>query len=135
MKRNKLYAILLLACMAGGAWLIYNINFPSDECAKGICIFKNATTIPCPSCGTTRAIESLIHGDFIASLRINPFGIIVFLIVLVMPLWILIDVVRRRNSLWCFYKRIELFLQRPQVAIPLSALVIVNWIWNISKGL
>lgn len=135
MKRNKLYAILLVACMAGGAWLFYNVSLSEAECAGGICLLKSTTNIPCPSCGSTRAILSLLHGNFISSLRINPFGIIVFAIVLIAPLWILTDVLRRRSSLLNFYNRFESFLQRPRVMIPFAFLVLINWIWNITKGL
>ena len=29
----------------------------------------------------------------------------------------------------------ETYLKRPQLAIPLVIIVIINWIWNITKGL
>lgn len=135
MKKTRLYALLLIACSAGIIWLFYNANMKADECAAGICLFKSATNIPCPSCGTTRAIISLLHGDVISSLRMNPFGLIVLLITVVTPVWIMTDVIRRRSSVFDFYRRAEIFLQRPRVMIPFAAMVLINWIWNISKGL
>lgn len=135
MKKKQLYAFLLVACLAGGGWLFYNISLNETECAGGICLFKGATSIPCPSCGSTRAVLTLFKGDLISSLLINPFGIIVFLIVLLTPLWILADLLTRRSSLLNFYNRVESYLQRPPVMIPFAFLVLINWIWNITKGL
>jgi hypothetical protein len=132
MNRNRLYAFLLLACVAGTIWLLYNLN--STE-TTGVCLFKGITNIPCPSCGSTRAIESLLHGDVMHSLKINPFGVIVALILFITPFWIIADIIIRRNSLYKFYQGVEKFFQRPRVLIPFALFVLVNWIWTISKEL
>ena len=39
------------------------------------CIFKFATGLPCPGCGFTRAIVSIVRGDLAASLRWHPLAI------------------------------------------------------------
>ena len=39
------------------------------------CIFRKATGIYCPGCGSTRALRALFGGDFFAALRYNPFSI------------------------------------------------------------
>jgi hypothetical protein len=101
----------------------------------GICLFKQVTDVPCPSCGSTRSVLSVLHGDFAGALLWNPFGIIILGILLVCPLWILFDVLFKRDSLHHFYLRTELFLKRKWVAIPAILLVLLNWIWNILKGL
>jgi hypothetical protein len=36
------------------------------------CPFRAITGIPCPSCGTTRSLVHLAHGDFAGSLILNP---------------------------------------------------------------
>ncbi|MCE2771205.1 MAG: DUF2752 domain-containing protein [Saprospiraceae bacterium] len=100
-----------------------------------VCLIKNATNIPCPSCGTTRAVVSLVNGDFFEALFLNPFGYIVALIMLLAPIWIVFDLISKKNSLFIFYQKIEKFLVRPKLAILLIFLVLANWIWNISKGL
>lgn len=41
------------------------------------CIFRKATGIYCPGCGSTRALRALFEGDFLAALRYNPFSIAV----------------------------------------------------------
>ena len=134
--RSKLYAILLIACMAGYIWLLYGItNQRTESKSIEVCLIKHATNIPCPSCGSTKAVISLIEGNFFKALSINPFGIIIAAIMLITPLWILFDVASKRQSLYDFYKRTEFFLKKPSVAIPLVLLVVINWIWNITKAL
>jgi Protein of unknown function (DUF2752) len=36
------------------------------------CLFRAVTGIPCPSCGTTRSLVHLAHGDIAGSLILNP---------------------------------------------------------------
>lgn len=100
-----------------------------------VCPIKLATGVPCPSCGTTGSTMAILHGDFLAGLTLNPFGFVVAAIMLITPLWILYDRITRRETLFHFYKELEQRLKRPSIALPLIVLVIVNWVWNITKGL
>ena len=56
-------------------------------------------------------------------------------ILLVTPGWIIFDLLLKKDTLFRFYNRTELFLKRKWIAIPAILLVILNWIWNIYKGL
>ncbi len=136
MARNKLYAILSMACAAGYIWLMltYHRTF-SLALEPGVCLFKRVTGVPCPSCGSTRSVLSILKGDFLAGILLNPFGIIIVLILLVFPVWIIYDVLSRRDTLFNAYNRTELFLKRKWIAIPAILLVLLNWIWNIAKSL
>ena len=134
--RSKLYTILIIACLAGYIWLFYSVSkFQPENNDVEVCLFKCVTHIPCPSCGSTRSVISIIHGDFLQALYINPFGIIVAGIMLVTPIWILFDIIIRKKTLYDFYIRIETLLRKPGIAIPLILLVLINWIWNIIKEL
>ncbi len=136
LNRNKLYSILFISCIAGYIWLYISLNNTvTSSQAYDVCLIKHITNIPCPSCGSTRSIVSLTNGNFIEALHINPMGFIVAAIMFIAPLWILIDLATRRKTLFEFYQKIETYLKRPQYAIPLILLVIINWIWNIAKGL
>jgi hypothetical protein len=134
--RNKLYLILFIACLAGYIWLYFSItkNITENNSAE-VCLIKHVTNIPCPSCGSTRSVISLTKGDFIGALNINPIGYLVAIIMLIAPIWILVDTVRNAKTLFDFYQKIESYLKQPKIAIPLILLVIINWIWNITKGL
>jgi hypothetical protein len=134
--RGKLYAILFILCMAGYAWLYYCVKTNiTEKKSVEICLIKRVTSLPCPSCGSTRSVISLVKGEFSDALTINPLGYIVAAIMIMTPAWVLIDTVLKKKTLFKFYQKIELYLKKPQFAIPLIVLVITNWLWNISKGL
>lgn len=42
-----------------------------------LCPFRLVTGYPCPFCGTTRAVGSLLLGDISASVALNPLGLVV----------------------------------------------------------
>lgn len=135
LNRNKLYSLLLTACLVGYIWLYFSITKNSTlDRATEVCLIKQVTNIPCLSCGSTRSIISLFSGDFIGALNLNPIGYLVAFIMLVAPFWIIIDTVMRSNSLFDFFQKTETYLKKPKIAIPLILLVTINWIWNITKG-
>jgi hypothetical protein len=132
--RNKLYFILFIACFVGYVWLYFGLTLVENNSFE-VCFIKQTTNIPCPSCGSTRSVISLLHGNFIDALKMNPLGYIVAMIMIVAPFWVIFDVAFKKKSLFSFYKNIESFLKKPRHSIPLILLLIMNWIWNILKGL
>jgi Protein of unknown function (DUF2752) len=137
MKRNKLYKLIILACFFGYSWLFF-VNYIAVKSSKidfTVCLVKRVTSYPCPSCGSTRAISLFFEGNIITSLWLNPFGIIVSLIMIFCPIWIVIDFYTKKDSFYQFYRKTEAVLKTKSVYIPLILLVILNWIWNINKQL
>lgn len=98
-------------------------------------MIKNVTGYPCPSCGTTRAVRLLWKGNIIESLMMNPFGILVFLIMIIAPLLIAYDVLFKKATFYNLYNKIEITARTKWIAIILIILVLLNWIWNIKKGI
>jgi hypothetical protein len=136
LNRNKLYSLLLITCLAGYIWLYYSITKNNaGNISAEVCLIKHVTNIPCPSCGSTRSVILLSKGDFIGALNLNPIGYLVAFIMLVAPIWIITDTIFRSNTLFDFYQKTETCLKQPKFAIPSILLVIINWIWNITKGL
>ncbi|MEO6681520.1 MAG: DUF2752 domain-containing protein [Ginsengibacter sp.] len=136
LNRNKLYTFLIIACAAGYIWLYFGLpNNGLKINPVNVCLIKHVTSIPCPSCGTTRSVISLTKGHFIEAFKMNPFGYVILLIMFLTPLWIAIDIATKQKTLFVFYQKMENHLRRPSFAIPLILLVIINWIWNITKGL
>lgn len=136
MTRNKLYAILSAACAAGYGWLAFTYYQQVSHLAEpGICLFKRITTIPCPSCGSTRSVLSLLKGDIAGAFYWNPFGILLVSVLFITPFWIFYDLVSRKESLLTMYLNAEQLVGRKWIAIPGIIIVIMNWVWNISKGL
>lgn len=134
MSKNRLYAIILIACLSGFIYLIYSFQgFKTSDTT--VCLIKNLSGFPCPSCGTTRAVTLVFRGRFWESLQMNPFGILVSAIMTIVPFWILSDLMLKKESFFIFYKKAEAVLRRKGMAIPLIILVFLNWMWTIYKDL
>ena len=135
MTRSKLYTLLAIACLAGYIWLGYNLTNAISQNNFGVCIIKESTGYPCPSCGSTRSVVSLINGNLRDALYWNPIGLILVVILVVTPFWLGFDLVLKKQSVLNFYDRIEHVFQQRKYAIPAIILVLLNWIWNFYKGL
>ncbi|MEZ4853227.1 DUF2752 domain-containing protein [Flavobacterium sp.] len=134
MKKNKLYFFLLSACFLGFCWLYFAIHYEKNN-TTSVCFIKNTTSIPCPSCGSTRAVLELSKGNIVNAILINPFGLFIALGLLLIPFWILIDMLLKKDSFYQLYQKIEKIIQKKPIAIILIILVLLNWFWNIKKGL
>jgi hypothetical protein len=133
--KNKLYTVFLTAAVAGYAYFFYSLYYRSESSTLSLCMIKDVTGYPCPSCGTTRAIKLLFQQRWIDSLLMNPFGIIVALLMLTVPLWIVKDIVLKKETFYFWYKKAEGTIKKPWLASILILLVLLNWIWNIYKHL
>lgn len=132
MPKKKLYALVIIAWFSGFIYLFYHL-LNSGNTNFSFCIIKNVTGFPCPSCGTTRAIELILAGKFQQSIVINPFGIVVALLMTVIPIWVILDVLLKKESFYSYYKKMEEILKIKWLATILISLVLLNWIWNIYK--
>lgn len=68
--------IPIFATLILGVWLVLVcvatvINFKLSKFVD-LCLFKRFTGYPCPTCGTTRGIISLFHGEYIQAWLFNP---------------------------------------------------------------
>lgn len=134
MTRTKLYSLLLIACLVGFIYIFFTIHNLQNPTFR-VCIIKNLMGYPCPSCGTTRAVTLILQGGIIESLLLNPFGIIVAIIMTAFPFWILIDIILKKETFYRWYKKTEVAIRKPWFAMILILLVLLNWIWNIYKHL
>ncbi len=68
---NTRFAAVVLAVTAVGiAATVFFFN-PSAHNFYPVCQFHRLTGLNCPSCGMTRALYALLHGDFLTALRDN----------------------------------------------------------------
>lgn len=138
MRSNKnLYWILLILSTACYAWI--GFHFFSGEIhdtSATVCLFKNITGIPCPSCGITRSLLLLISGDLQGAALMNPLGLFAAAALLACPSWILIDLLTGKNTLTLSFLWTEKKIKtKKPIYIPLVALALLNWGWNILKEL
>jgi hypothetical protein len=137
MTPKKLYWIISLMTLGSFVWIGYHlIHAESLYSSSTLCLFKNVTGIPCPSCGVTRSVFMVIQGEWMQALMLNPLGFIALLFLVVSPGWMIADFILKKESLFQSYLKTEqLIRNNKRIYIPLIALVAINWIWNITKGL
>jgi hypothetical protein len=135
MKKHRLYTILGIACAVGYSWLFLASRLLESNIGIHLCFIKTVFGIPCPTCGSTRAVLLLTRGDLIGSLLLNPIGLILSIIMVVTPFWLAYDLLTRKDTLFIAYQQFERTVRVKWVAVILIALVAANWIWNFYKPL
>jgi hypothetical protein len=131
--RNRLYGLLALLCTGGYAWVYYNLTRAAEN-ELYTCTFKKIAGIPCPSCGSTRSVISLMQGDLVQAVIWNPMGLALMISMALIPVWIVYDLFNKKRTLFIAFRKAELFFSRKRFAIPALLLLVANWIWNIYKG-
>ncbi|HZX73781.1 MAG TPA: DUF2752 domain-containing protein [Cyclobacteriaceae bacterium] len=139
MKPNQLYLLFTTLILAGYGWVGFHLFQPEPKLQEntivGTCVFKSVTGISCPACGTTRSVVHLAHGDVEQAALINPFGFLAFLFLILIPFWLIYDLTFKQHSLYSAYVRTEKTIKtKAWVYIPLIMIVMINWLWNISKN-
>ena len=126
--------MLTFLSMAGYAWIGLQFLIPGEGFT--VCLFRNVTGLPCPSCGVTRSLLLIIGGDLQQALLVNPLGPVAAIALAGVPLWILKDFVTRKSTLSPLFLRIEKKIKtKKTIYMPLIALALLNWGWNILKEL
>ncbi len=121
------YLIIIFSIIIG-YFILYKYSNLTD--GHFLCLFKFVTNIPCAGCGTTRATILLLKGHLGQSILINPLGIIVAITLSISIFWMLFDIVRNKKTFFPFLnkKRSSRFI------LFFVLLTLVNWAWNIYKG-
>ena len=126
---NKLKKITIIAViLAGYFFLIFYPHFINNY---SFCLFKDITEIPCPACGSTRATILLFKGEVLQSILMNPLALVTNFGILVSLLWLIYEIITGRNEFMNFMKKD--WSKRYKVLI--AVIIIINWIWNIKKGI
>lgn len=122
MIKNKVYAII--AICAGSIALFFSP-----------CLIKTLTGYPCPACGTRRAVVCALKGHFGESLQINPYGILFLLIGLYILIAYLYSRITHTDFLHQFNSKAEKLVSKKYMIIIFILLMLLNWSWNIHKGI
>ncbi|MEN2718840.1 DUF2752 domain-containing protein [Capnocytophaga sputigena] len=135
MTTKKFYTFITLLCLASWGWLLSHFLSHRHDIGVAVCVIKNVTGYPCPSCGTTRSVVSFFEGHWLEALLINPLGVLAAIALVSIPLWLLCDLFLKKPTLYRSFITFERVFKRPQVYIPFFIFILLNWIWNIYKGL
>ena len=109
---------------AAAVWLLR-----LDRIPLSFCLFKAFTGLPCPTCGSTRALGRLFALDFAGALRMNPFATVVAVVV---AGWAVVDLalLPRRQALGLEVS------PRLGIALRVGALLlfVANWVYLVAAG-
>lgn len=116
----------------------YNYSRTSEFSVKnnnepGFCMIRSLTGVPCPSCGMTRSVTTMVHGNIYEAIWWNPLGIMMFIAMIIFPGWIIADWIRKKHTFYNFYFQVEKLFQIKPIAIIAVFLMTMLWIWNIFK--
>lgn len=66
---------------------------------------------------------------------LNPNGILLALMLVLIPLWMLFDLLGGRSTYYTFFQKAEAALAGRRLFLLILTLILLNWIWNICKHL
>jgi hypothetical protein len=106
------FALGVFVAFATPPWLVSRL----------FCPLKAATGVPCPTCGSTRAVQALMHFDIAAAFQLNP------LTTLALGAW----------ALFALYGAVVVIARLPRLrwsgrdlgrplALGVGAALVVNW--------
>lgn len=103
---------LVLAVLAAGSVIL-----AAHAAGIVICPVRRLFGVPCPGCGSTRAVLLLLRGDFFGAATMNPVAVALSIVV---PLW------------WLFFRRRE-WSRGAKAAVLVVATVAVSasWAWKL----
>lgn len=128
---------LLLLYVIGLAWYVFNA-IVSATCLSPIivCPIKRITHFPCPGCGLTRGIMAISKGNVLdAIFSYNALSVVFLPTAVIAGLWGLFDAVTGNDSLHQILLKTDRLLHHKIVLIVALAITVLNWAWNVSKGL
>lgn len=134
MNKRKLYITLLSISIAGYIWLFFSSSSDGTHFWRG-CGLKQFFHIPCPACGSTRAMRLLLTGEFKESLLLNPNGLVLLSAMMIIPLWIVMDLLLNKDSFYNSYQYVEQKLKNKRILFSFLFLYLINWGWNLMKFL
>jgi hypothetical protein len=106
--------------VAGITWAalvgVFVLIKPADSEAT-LCLFRNATGLPCPTCGSTRAVLAAADGRLVDAVTFNP---LLAVVVLIGVVWLAGGRIYSANRWAPFW-------------IGMAVLLAVNWAWVIMR--
>lgn len=134
-KRAQRKAFLLFLSFGGYGWILWSLFAQSSgENLPLLCPIKRITGIPCPSCGSTRSLVKVLHGQLEDAFLINPIGL-GLAIGLVLAPFLLVSEFKTAGNRPTLSDKIEAVFRKKLVYVPALIFIVLNWVWNIHKGL
>lgn len=113
-----MWAVAIVVVWLGLVWVSH--RYAPDVT---LCHFKRITGVACPTCGLTRGVTTMLHGDVAGGLRYNPFVLGAGLVLLA---------VLAARLLLARLPRLEFSAKEKRIAwVALIVLLLANWAYVI----
>jgi len=125
-KKGELNLPLVYFLVAGGGVFAVIILRSFNRLPHFPCVFKTVTGFPCPTCGSTRVVTSLLKFDIIEAFGWNP---LVFLIGIAFIIWVSYGFYMQISG-----KKIKIRLSKKEslfIKLVLLILFFSNWIYLV----
>ena len=119
-KRVPVLVLLALALLMSLAYCVIEFHIPAP-----VCLLRQSTGIPCPTCGGTRSLAAWVQLDLPAAFRFNP---LIFLASVAALLWSIVRGVERLSGKTFLPTRL-LIPDSPWAWLAGSVAVALNWIY------
>lgn len=129
---RRFYTIWAIMLLVSYAWI--GIQF-ADGCSYSIivCPSRLLYGVPCPGCGTTRALMKLLDGQVVEALRININVIIAATVLAGSPVVMIADMITGRGIGLRIWQTFELCMKKRIVFAIFIAMEFVIWMNNINQ--
>lgn len=77
--KDRIAIIFLALLVAAGSAIVYSVE-PTEASWLPKCPFHAITGLECPSCGSTRALHYILHGELYRGLSFNPMAPLLWLL-------------------------------------------------------
>ena len=77
----------------------------------------------------------MFRGEWLSALYYNPIGVLLAVLMVVIPIWIVADLLMNSSSFLRAYRQTEAIFQRRLYAFIGIVAILINWIWNFQKYL
>jgi hypothetical protein len=130
--KGALYRLVAITCTVIYTWVGFNLTKASitGQFAPEVCLFKRTTGVPCPFCGTTRSIMSILKGEWVQSILLNPLGLILTCIAVILPIWMLVDYLRGANSFYNLFNAIAHRFSFRGFMLLILFIIAMLWVWQ-----
>jgi hypothetical protein len=116
--------LLVAVALPSAAWLRLGLPVP-------VCLFRESTGIPCPTCGSTRLLESLLSGRILEAAAMNP---LVFAGLAAVLVWALLSTARVALGLPGWRVVLARWERRLLLCFAIVA-TLANWAYVIARTL
>lgn len=120
--------VLSIVYTLGVCWVILNKYL---DIHLTLCPTKSLLGIPCPGCGTTRAIRLCFEGAIGQAVKMNPNIILVWVLIPIAPCLIISQLMTRKD----YIGKINSFLNKKTFLVFLGIAEGSIWIYNIIRDI